>query len=279
MKGLRFVLIWLVIGVLVFPGCKKHKVPNGFPDPETMAEIVAELHIVESTLNYGSNYAFRNQHNQPGYYRSILEKYGLTAEQFDTIRKWYVDNPEIYQYVYDQSIVILSKKEAEVRIAMEQEQEEERKRREELRKRPSSLWTGSNRFKVAPSDTFDQRLPFRFITDTLEIEGRLRLTAFYKFLKEDVSQSPRMMLSAFYADSTADTVYQEVTHSFRKKGTILNLELKDSSKLMEVNGFLLLQDSPYVASVEVDNISLLVIRDSNAIDVSDKLMKLEPTQE
>ena len=278
MKGFRFLFSLMVITVLVFPGCKKHKVPNGFPDPDTMAEIIAELHLVESSLNYGSNYIYNKQSDQPGFYRSILDRYGLTSEAFDTIRKWYVDNPEIYQYVYDQAIVILSKKEAEVRIAMEREKEAERKRQEELRKRPSSLWTGSNRFKVSPGDTFDQRLPFEFTTDTLEIQGQLRLTAFYKFLREDVSLSPRMVLSAFYADSTADTVYQEVAHSFRKKGTILSLDLKDSVKLLQINGFLLQQDSPFVASVEVDNISLLVIRDSSATEVN-KGLKLEQNLE
>ncbi len=275
MKGIRFILALIIISLLVFPGCKKYRVPKGFPKPDKMAEIVAELHLVESAMNYGNNYSYAPGGNQPGYYRSVLEKYGLTSEQFDTIRRWYVDNPEIYQYVYDRAIVILSKREAEVRIALEREREQERKRQEELRKRPSNLWTGETSMVIYPTATIDKRVPFRYVTDTFLIDGDLRLTAYYKFLKEDESRSPRMMLSAFYADSTADTVYQDVPHSFQKKGAVLNLGLRKDVKPIEIHGFLLLQDSLIKSSVEIDNISLVVVRDSLLNEIPKRALQLE----
>lgn len=275
MKGFRFLIVVIFIGILVFPGCKKFKVPAGFPDPDEMAEIIAELHLVESTMNFGSNFAHSNERNNPGYYRGVLEKFGLTSVQFDTIRKWYVENPVIYQYVYDRAIVILSKREAEARIAMESENEHELNKQAELRKRRSNIWQGETRFVIGASDTIDKRLPYRIATDSLEINGTLRLMAFFKFLKEDVSRSPRMMLSVFYADSTADTVYQEITYSFHKKGTVLDVNLKNDVKAMEVYGFLLLQDSVFSASVEVEDVSLIVVKDSLRKDPLNNSRELE----
>lgn len=279
MKGSQFILVLVFISILVFPGCKKYKVPYGFPDVDEMAQIIAELHMVESSMNYGASYTYTPERNNPGYYRSILEKHGLTSEKFDTIRKWYVDNPVIYQYVYDRVIVILSKREAEIRISIEREKAQEQQKQEEMRKRPSNLWHGETSYVVGITDTIDKRLPFRFLTDTLLIEGSLKLTAFYKFLREDISRSPQMMLSVLYNDSTADTVYQEIPHSFHNKGAILSIDLKKNVKAIEIFGYLLLQDSLFSASVEVENISLMVVNDSLREPEIRGALRLEKTLE
>lgn len=262
MKGIHFLLVLSIVTLLVFPGCNKYRVPKGFPNVEEMAEIIAELHIVESSLNFGTSYAGSPENENPGYYRFILEKHGLTSEKFDTIRKWYVDNPVIYQQAYNMAIVILSKSETEIRITIERERELELKKKAEQRKRPSNLWMNESRITVATTDSTDKRLPFKFVTDSLDLSGSLRLKAFYKFLIGDASSSPRIMLSVLYNDSTADTTYQNIAHSFHKKGTELNLNLKNDVKPLEVYGYLLLQDSTLSPSVEIENISLLVLRDS-----------------
>jgi hypothetical protein len=270
MKGIHFFFVLGFVSLLVFPGCDKYRVPKDFPDADEMAEIIAELHIVESSMNFGTSYANTPEKNNPGYYRFILEKHGLTSEKFDTIRKWYVDNPEIYQYVYNQAIVILSKREAEISVAVEYQREQEKLKQAELRKRPSNLWLNESRIALATTDTIDKRLPFKFATDSLDLSGTLRLKAFYKFLLEDASLSPRLMLSVLYNDSTADTVYLKIPHSFHKKGAELDLNLKKDFKALEVYGYLLLQDTAYSSSVEIENISLLVLRDS--------LIESEPTE-
>ena len=279
MKGIYFILGLVFISLLVFPGCNKYRVPKGFPDTEEMAEIIAELHIVESSMNFETSYANTSEIDNPGFYRFILEKHGLTYEKFDTIRKWYVDNPIIYQQAYNKAIVILSKREAEIRVTIEREREQETKIQAELRKRPSNLWLNESRITLATSDTIDKRLPFKFITDSLDLSGTLRLKAFYKFLIGDASISPRIMLSVLYNDSTADTAYYKIDHSFHKKGAELNLDLKKDLKAISVYGFLLLQDSTFSSSVEIENISLLVLRDTmlkkESLETLDKKRALE----
>ncbi len=275
MKGIHVLSIVLLIFILVFPACKKFNVPDGFPEPEKMAHIIADLHVLESSMNYGPGYSYTPDRNNPGYYRSILDKYGITSEKFDSIRKWYVDNTLIYQYVYERAIVILSEREAAVRIEIDRERELEKKRLDELAKRPSNLWRGKTRIEVGINDTIDRRLPFRIETDTLEIEGNLRLTALYRFLRRDASKNPQMVLSVMYADSTADTLYQKIYHSFQKKVTVLNMNLRKEVKPISVYGFLLFQDSLLSSSVEIEEISLMVIKDSVIIKAPRRTLILE----
>ena len=261
MSHLKCFLILLFVIFLAFPGCKNYNIPKGFPKPDKMADILTELHTLESTLSYGSGIPQIPTKEMPGYYKGVLDKFGYTYEQFDTIRKWYVNNPFLYQKVYDRVIVNSSKRETELGLRLDKEKELEKLNAPEITP-PTELWIDSVNFVVSPADTIDKRLPFRIDADSLELSGILRLTARYKFLVDDVSRNPQIMLSAFYADSTADTTYLAIPHSFQQKNAMLDLALNDEKKTIEIAGFLLLQDSLINASVEISDVSLTVIEDT-----------------
>jgi len=202
-----------------------------------------------------------------GYYRNVLVKYGYTYEQFDSIRKWYAHNPGLYQKVYDRVVVNLSKRETEFGLLLDFEKKQELLKVKSdstllTEKDKSELWLQSDSIFINPTDTIDKRIPFYIDTDTLELSGTLRLSAQYKFLKDDESKNPQIMLSAFYADSTADTLYLDIPHSFQQKTAILDLLLDENKKATSINGFLLWQDSLINSAVEINAISLRIISDS-----------------
>ena len=261
MNYLKSFIVLLFVIIIAFPGCKNHNIPKGFPKPDKMADILTELHTLESTFSYGSGISQTPSKESPGYYKSVLDKFGYTYEQFDTIRKWYVNNPFLYQKVYDRVIVNLSKRETELGLKFDKEKELERLKAQENTP-PIELWTDSVNFVISPADTIDKRLPFRIDADSLELSGILRLTARYKFLVDDVSRNPQIMLSAFYADSTADTTYLAIPHSFQQKNAILDLALNEEKKKIEITGFLLLQDSLINPSVEINDVSLTIVKDT-----------------
>jgi hypothetical protein len=256
----RFIFVLLLVGLLTSPGCNRYNVPKGFPKPDKMAEILTDIHIIESTLTYSHDPHATRESNIPGHYKYILDKHGITPQEFDTIRKWYVSNPQLLNLVYDKVLTRLSKKEADVRILFERDRERELlladQEKDSLARLRESIWKKSTSITVNSKDTLDNRVPFSFDIDSLYLSGIIRLSAYYKFLKEDASRTPRIMLSVFYPDSTADTIYKKIPHSFTKTMASLDLSLSESQSPERVYGYLLYHDSLSNVSVEITDISL-----------------------
>ncbi len=265
----------LILILLMFMGCNKYNIPRGFPNPDKMADILTDILILESTITYAPGVSAYRDRNIAGYYAYVLNRHGIAPEQFDTIRKWYNNNPQLYQLVYDKVLARLSEREADVRILIEREQED-RLRLSNLPdidvNQPLNLWRDTSTIHLSLSDTIDARLPFRYSTDTLELSGLIKLAASYKFLRNDASRSPRMMLSAFYPDSTADTVYHSITHSFHRTNALLELNLRRDTFPVEIYGFLMLQDSTIRPAVEITNISIIVVKDSVPVNEPHKIL-------
>ncbi len=260
---LKFVSIVLLLGVLAAPACGRHRVPKGFPKPEEMAAILADIHVVESTLTYLPGQTAARNSDIPGNFKFVLEKHGLTPAEFDTIRKWYVDKPDLYQKVYDLVLERLSQMDADVRIQNERDKELKAEAEKlALQEKLQNLWQDSTLVNIAPADTTEFGYPFRIEVDTLGLTGVVKLIAGYQFLRNDESRSPRMMLSAFYNDSVADTVYHSVNLSFQKHTEELFLTLKKDTIPQFIDGYLLLTDSLHSSSVKISDIRIKVLTDS-----------------
>ncbi len=228
-----------------------------------MAEILADIHMADATLIYMPGYRISGNSDISGSYKYVLEKHGLTTAEFDTIRRWYVSNPQLYDKVYEMVIERLSQAEADVKILMERERlalEQALNEAEKLKN--GNLWQGSSSIKNSNLDTLSTGHLFRIDVDTLNLAGAIRFSAGYKFLHDDESRNTRIMLSAFYNDSVADTVYKSIDISFQRRVAELMLKLKNDTFPKYIEGNLLLQDSLNKASVEIDEISIKVVRDS-----------------
>jgi len=258
-----------ILIILTLLGCNRHGVPRGLPEPEKMAEIITDILILESTITYIPELSAKIEGNPAGQYRHVLHRHGLTPEEFDSIRNWYNSNPELYQLVYEKVISRLSEREAEVRVLIEREKIEQARLeaiQEQAIREEFDLWTGSDSKTISPGDTTDARLPFRFVTDTLNLSGTITLSASYRFLTDDTSRSPRMVLSATYGDGLADTVYKAIPHSFNRHAAVLELKLKNDTLPIAISGYLLYQDMSARPAVEITDISLrrLPVADSQA---------------
>ena len=262
MKSLFFFSI-LLVALLLSSGCSRYKVPAGYPKPDEMAQILADIYVVDATLTYLPGSSSARNKEITGSYRYVLERHGLTSAEFDTIRKWYVSHPDLYQKVYEQVLERLSNADADVKIIIEREKAAaEEAEKLAIQARLNNLWPDSTFVRVYDSDSSDIRYPFRIEVDTLALSGRVRLRAGYKFLRSDESRNTRMMLSAFYNDSLADTVYKDIKISFQRRVEELVLKLKDDTIPKYIDGFLLLQDSLNKVSVEIDDIRIRVVPDS-----------------
>lgn len=264
------------------PSCGRHRVPDGFPKPDEMATILADIHVVESTITYLPGHTGSRNIEIPGNYKYVLEKHVLSPAEFDTIRKWYVEHPELYQDVYAMVIERLSQMDADVRMQNEREKElRAEAERLALEAALKNLWQDSTFISLTPKDSILNGHPFRIDVDTLALTGEVKMSADYQFMRKDQSRSPRMMLSAFYNDSVADTVYHLIHHSFQKQTEELFLMLKQDTTPRFIEGNLLLRDALNAASVEISAIRIQVIPDTlsaqePATEGKDSLILLAP---
>jgi len=204
---IKILSISFLLVLLLATGCNKHKIPKDFPDPEEMALILTDIHMLESSIAFLPEYSSLDKNEIPGAYKYILQKHGLSPAKFDTIRKWYVDKPELYLKVYDLVLENFSQLDADVRMQIEREKELKAEAKQlALEQKLQNLWQDSASITINPDDNIDSLCLFRIDVDTLDLSGRVKLIGGYQFLRRDESRSPSMMLSAFYNDSVADTV-------------------------------------------------------------------------
>ncbi|SFE80072.1 DUF4296 domain-containing protein [Thermophagus xiamenensis] len=228
------------------------KVPKDFPDEDEMAQILADIHYTESIISQARRNLTDNLTDDdiPGYYRNVLDKYNLSAEQFDSIRDWYSAHPYHYQKVYDKVIVLLSKKEAELNQLLKAK-EEQKDSLHIIR----DLWNTDRIMKITPNDTTKSFLPFEVKTDSI-IGGQIRLSAVYKFLREDLSKNGKTIMITQYADSTTDTISLELSKTFKNNPITLQTEIDSLNPLIQVHGFLFEHDTSDVTSIEFSDIRL-----------------------
>src|SRR5690554_2398473 len=151
----RFSAVLVVVTLL--RACGKHRVPRAYPKPEEMAVILAELHMLESTLDFAPMRGNARQTEIPEAYKFVLERHGLTTLEFDTIRMWYVERPDVYQDVYRMVLEELRRMEADVRIYTEREEEQQRlAENEAVEALLANLWQDTTRLVVTPEDSSDK---------------------------------------------------------------------------------------------------------------------------
>lgn len=250
---IRPIVIIIFSAALLISGCNpKEPIPGEFPDKNEMAEILTELYFAESVLSNRKYSPGSSDEGEvaPAYYKYVLEDFGLTTSEFDTIRQWYVSHPYHYQEVYDQVVVLITQREAELNKQIRAEEAAADSVPE-----VKDLWISERKMTVNFRDTADRRLPFRIEVDSIE-RGRIRLSAFYRFLRPDRSRDGRTEMVTLFADSTSDTVSVELAKVFEKKPFSLIAPLDTMPPVIEISGYLFLHDTTATGAVEFSDISL-----------------------
>lgn len=110
--------IWLIntlLCLIIIAGCapksKKKKTPPGVIGMEKMAEILADIHIVEGKMAGEKLYPDSLDVIVPSYYNEVFQKYNISGQQYRESMKFYIDNPDYMIELYDPILVKLNAKE------------------------------------------------------------------------------------------------------------------------------------------------------------------------
>lgn len=249
----------LVIVLAFFVSCK-NRVPSQYPNKKEMTAILADLHMAEATI------ASQNQGGKSveytGFYKSVLDKHGLTKVQFDSALAWYTAHPSVYNELYDDVIAKLSDIEAQSLSDLSKLEEKEKELAAKLV--VQSLWIDTAAIKYPYADTLDTRFPFEFVIDSLS-GGDLRLNANYKFININKVTKVKyyMQLITCFADSTSDTLRTEVYRTLQGQATMLTAKLPGDKKLVKAKGFLLDHQKLDKPRVDISHMQLEFIPSGN----------------
>jgi len=250
---IRTICIFSVIVFMLLSGCNPNEpVPSDFPDKEEMAEILTDLYFAESVLS-NRQYSPGSESPEdlaPAYYKYVLEDYDLTTAEFDSIRRWYVSHPYHYQEVYDKVVHLITKREAELNKRIKAEDAVSDSLPE-----VSDLWERDREIMVNLNDTVDRRLPFVISADSIS-GGQIRFSAFYRFLRPDMSKDAMTKMVTLFADSTSDTLSIALNKVFEQKSISLLAEIDTTPPVIEISGFLFDHDTTSTGAIEFSEIRL-----------------------
>lgn len=250
----HYLFLSLALLFFLFTGCKKERVPGNVLDLKKMALLLAEMHIAEGTFNESRTFYSSDNPQLAGYYKSILDKHGLSRQEFDRSLAWYTQHPKLYLKVYDQVIAILSEGEAGV-VSEISKSEAIRDSLKAVESGVVDLWNGKKMYVFPSRDTTDHRVPFRVQIDSVT-GGIYTLKAYYTFKKEDISSKNNMCLITCYADSTRDSVLVDVKKTFSKRAFNATLEAHAKNPVVAIEGFLLLNHSKNKPHVKIESVQL-----------------------
>ncbi len=255
-----------ILGVLLISisSCQfRYRIPKDFPKEDEFAQILADIHFVESVVSQNQVRSRNGGGEVNRYYNSALAKHNLTQEKFDTIVSWYSSHPELYQEVYEKTITILSENEAHWQSEVKEIKEE----MERIRKikEARNVWNDEREMiLVSSKDTFDRRIPFDFLVDTISESG-YRISAFYQFLSGNMVKKPNMQVVTLFSDSTLDTINYSIPATFSNRKIEFNIDVKDSLHILRLYGFLLMHDTNEVVKARIRNVEFEYIPQNDTV--------------
>lgn len=216
---------------------------DNIPDKNKMAKILADIYMIDAVVQAKGN-LYGNKSNDKiveAGYKTVLSKYGLTKENFDTIVTWYAAHPEEYSEIYFDVVGILSKKEAVFRNLLNQ--------RDSINERKTALndslrtdywnYAKSIRLPLTKKDTIPKKLIFEYDTDTIT-GGKITLGADYVFPRSNKAKdSCLMQLIVLYNDTISDTTSVRLLKTVSQQKAVIEYNVCDTLPAMKLKALLM----------------------------------------
>lgn len=95
-------ILFLVALLAAFVGCR----PRGVLSNREMRDVLYDLHRADGAIQV-AGYNYGHSQELASYYKSVLDKHGVTQAEFDSSLVWFTDNPQIFNKIYPRVIDML----------------------------------------------------------------------------------------------------------------------------------------------------------------------------
>ncbi|UCG28010.1 MAG: DUF4296 domain-containing protein [Bacteroidales bacterium] len=219
MRHLRWVILFFIISGIA---ClhQKSKIPRSEIIPEnSLIPILVEMHLADGLMNSSQIRQMYPGRDSISNYQDILQKYGYEKETFDRTIRYYSDQPDDLDDLYENVISELTKLESEIQKTGRQMPTDERE---------TNLWNQKEIWHL-PLDGETNRIDFNIPVKGL---GQYTLTATILMHEDDESIDPSVT-AYFWLDDGSElghVGYYQLRH-IEKNGRItvhsISHELKD----------------------------------------------------
>ncbi len=109
-------MIILILALILF-SCSPGNVTS--PDStiiprDSMVQLMAEIHLADAILINAVNHRKIQVNQIPAYYSDILQRYNITKTRFDVSLRFYSDDLEKFDKMYDEILSLLNKRQVEI---------------------------------------------------------------------------------------------------------------------------------------------------------------------
>ena len=250
MKFLSWILVlFFLMGISCTEKEKHIRKKDIIPDNE-LIDLLTDIHIGDGILDMPSYLKKYPGKDSISNYSDVIHDLGFTRERFDLTLKYYANNPDDFELVYEKVLNKLSQLESEIRsqrsgIIDDQES--------------SNLWMEIEEFHL-PRDGKRNKIPFNI---AIQKQGFYIIRARIKMYKDDASVNPRLTAWFWYEDGTGNGVrYFFPENKVKKDETwrYYTISLKTNSpKITHIKGFILNHDNTgteWEKHADIENISI-----------------------
>lgn len=226
-------------------------------DKHQTAMILADVYLLDAMIQAKGNMTGNKQRIVENAYHTVLERYGISKAEFDTIVNWYSANPAEYVEVYDDVVRIVSEKEATVTTLLN--------KRDSINDRIDSLcaairtdyWTSDKPIRLPiENDTVPKDLVYEYDADSL-VGGKVTMKMDYVFPRRNESRDTcSMQLIVVYNDTIADTCRHRINRKPSQQKAELICSLRDTLPAIHLKATLLTSKELKKTTATLSNIKL-----------------------
>ena len=225
---LRFISILWIAGLLFLLSCDSR--PGGIPSSGKMEKLLYDYHKAQASLEVAS---FESSTENEKYILSVLDKYGMDSEMFDSAMVWYNAHPDKLRAIY---------RNIETRLKAEDDELQAKVGTSEMTAiydaggDTTNLWTGASLIALRPNKLQNIE-KFTLKADTsYHKKDRFILNADIKFIKEDHNSIGYVILS-LSIHTKEGKVFSQTSQTSTNNIERIEVSQGSDSEISEVNGF------------------------------------------
>lgn len=228
MNRLGRVLFPLLSAVMLLGGVACSHTPDGVLTEKQLAELMVELQYAEALLNDGMRYRLSGDSTRMAVFNAVLERHGVTPQQYDSTLRWYGRNMVRYVDACElaDSIIADSLRSIDRRIAIA--------RQERVGGDTIDMWP------YAPMITFSERMPSDIVTFAFNREISWQNGDVFIWEMQPINNRTPLTarLVVEYADPRATTEIIEAPMTTGHELLTITFQLDSTKTARRVTGFM-----------------------------------------
>ena len=254
----KLIVAFIFATVLILSSCDGR--PKNVLSASKMADVLTDMHKLEGSLE-AKGISYNQFDLKSKYYNSILEKYDITAAQFDSSVVWYTKNPKKFEKIYEDVNGQLTQLQTDVQKGKYHYVDSI-----ELRKIKINIWNKPIKY-IYTKDSTRTKLAFEIKEDNLKFGDVYELKFKQTIAKADSCKNRHILLCINYSNGKIDSVYQKAYHDNIERKYTIHFPAKRKLKIKSISGELL-GSSAYKGTfnAKTDSISLIRFYDPKLQD-------------